>query len=97
MKVKDLTLAQWQEQLDAFRVAYPSAPSGAGFRIDGTLFSTARFYGRMTYNGSMYTTFECKDTPGEFTCQFATIAVREDALRWITRRLKDETKKEAAR
>lgn len=50
MKVKDLTLAKWQEQLDAFRAANPSAPSAAGFRIDGTPFSTARFYGGMIYN-----------------------------------------------
>lgn len=96
MKAKDLTLAQWQVKIDEFRAANPSAPSAAGFRIDGTQFSTARFYGGMTYNGAKYTTFELKDTPGEFTCQFATIAVREDALRWIVKRLKDETKKDAA-
>ena len=95
MKVKDLTLAQWQEQIDAFRAANPSAPSAAGFRIDGTQFSLARFYGGMTYNGAKYTTFELKDTPGQFTCKFATIAVREDALRWIVKRLKDEKKESA--
>lgn len=92
MKVKDLKLAQWQKQLDAFRAANPSAPSAAGFRIDGTQFSTARFYGGMTYNGANYTTFELKDAPGQLTCEFATIAVREDALRWIVKRLKQESK-----
>lgn len=92
MKVKDLTLAQWQTQLDAFRATSPIAPSAAGFRIDGTQFSTARFYGGMTYRGERYTTFECKEVKGELTCQYATIAVREDALKWITKKLKDEEK-----
>lgn len=92
MKVEDMTLVQWQEQLDAFRAANPSAPSAAGFRIDGTMLSTARFYGGMTYNGAKYTTFELKDTPGQLTCEYATIAVREDALRWIVKSLKDAAK-----
>lgn len=95
MKVKDLTLAQWQAKLDAFRAANPTAKQGAAFRIDGTQFSTARFYGGMTFNGEKYTTFELKDTPGQFTCEFATIAVRADALRWIVKKLKDEAKEEA--
>lgn len=92
MKVKDLTLAQWQIQIDAFRAANPSAHSAAAFRIDGTQFSTARHYGGMTYNGAEYTTFELNDTPGQFPCQYATIAVRKDALKWITKKLKDEEK-----
>ena len=87
MKVTDLTLDQWQSRLDEFRKENTSAPSGAAFRIDGTPFSTARHYGGFTYNGAAYTTFECKDTPGEFTCKYAVIAVRMDMLKWVTKKL----------
>ena len=90
MKVTDLTLAQWQKRIDEFRSENPSTPVGAAFRIDGTQFSTARFYGGMTYNGAMYTVFECKDTPGALTCKYATIAVRKDMLKWLNKKLKEE-------
>lgn len=90
MKVTDLTLAQWQKRIDQFRAENPTVPMGAAFRIDGTQFSTARFYGGMTYNGAKYTVFECKDTPGALTCKYATIAVRMDMLKWLNKKLKEE-------
>ena len=90
MKVNEQTLAQWQKRIDEFRAENPSAPSSAAFRIDGTMFSTARFFGGMTFNGANYIVFECKDTPGELTCKYATIAVRMDMLRWLTKKLKAE-------
>lgn len=90
MKVTDLTLAQWQNRIDEFRSENPSAPAGAAFRIDGTQFSTARFFGAFIYNGDKYTVFECRDTPGNFTCEYATIAVRMDILKWLNKKLKEE-------
>lgn len=94
MKVKDLTLVQWQEMLDKFRAANPDAPNVyLCFRIDGTQFSTARHYGGFEFNEGKYTTFECKETLGAFPCRYATIAVRMDMLKWVTKKLKEEGKK----
>ena len=96
MKVKDMTLRQWQDMLDRFKRESPLLhkpnETPACFRIDGTQFSTARFYGGFTYNGARYTTFECRETKGAGFCEFATIAARFDFLTWTADTLKAEAK-----
>lgn len=81
MKAVDLTLFQWQSYLEQFRRENWDAKPSAAFRIDGTIFSTARHYGGFTYNGDTYTVFYFPE---------AMIGVREDFLKWLTAKLKAE-------
>lgn len=57
MKKQMHTLAEWQALLDEYRRDpnhEHSSRSPAAMRIDGTQFSTARFYGGFTYNNMHY-------------------------------------------
>ena len=91
MKVKDLTIQDWQELLDKWRKENPTAKSGAAMRIENTLFTSARYFGGMTYNGDTFTYFEPRDTrqppnPDGTPC-VAWLMVRMDFLRWATKEL----------
>ena len=96
MKVKDLTIEDWQTWLDKWRVAHPTAKQGAAIRIENTPFTTARHFGGMTYNGDRFTYFEPRDTrqpPNpDGTPYVAWLMVRLDFLRWVTKELKREKK-----
>lgn len=94
-KVTDLRIADWQSFIDEYKREPPVKSDGTpiAMRIDGTILSTMRLFGGGTYNGRKYTTFEDKSVPGEFTCEFATIAVRDDFLKWVKKQLKDNSAK----
>ena len=83
MKLESFTLELWQQHADEFRAVLKANPQakkyedGPCFRIDGTIMSTARFYGGMTLNGVHYTTFSVPGTDG------AVVACREDFMRWL--------------
>lgn len=96
MKVKDLTIQDWQELLDKWRKENPTAKSGAAMRIENTIFTSARYYGGMTFNGEQYTYFEPRDPSQpanpDGTPYVACLMVRRDFLRWVTKQLKKEEK-----
>lgn len=98
MKPQDLTIDGWQDWLRKFKAANPNAKPGAAMRIENTPFTTARYYGGMTYNGDQYTYFEPIDerygnpTISGGTPCVAWLMVRMDFLRWVTKELKREAK-----
>jgi len=83
MKVKELTLAQWQDYREAFYKEHSNTTHDAAFRIDGTQFSVGAYYGGFTYNGRQYTVFYFTD---------GMIGVRMDFLDWVTKKLKEQAK-----
>ena len=96
MKPQDLKIDGWQNWLNQFKAANPNAKPGAAIRIENTIFSTARHFGGMTYNGDQYTYFEPVDErqpPNrDGTPYVAWLMVRMDFLRWVTKELKREAK-----
>ncbi len=96
MKPQDLTIADWQDWLDRFKAANPNAKPLAAIRIENTIFSTARHFGGMSFNGDEYTYFEPVDERqpknADGTPYVAWLMVRLDFLRWITKELKREAK-----
>ena len=92
MKVKDLTIQDWQELLDKWRKENPTAKSGAAIRIENTQFSSARYCGGMTFNGEHYTYFEPHDPSQpanpDGTPYVAWLMVRMDFLSWVTKEVK---------
>ena len=85
--MKSLTINEWQELLERYK-ATPGYRSEAAFRIENTVFTSARHFGGMTYNGERYTYFE-PPIPGEKnedgTQAVAWLMVRDDFLRWASR------------
>ena len=77
-----IPLTRWQELRDEF-LRETKAPAECAFRVDGTQFSTARYYGGFTYNGYHYLIAYWKT--GEL------LAVRADFAGWLIR--KEEPKK----
>ena len=96
MKVTDLNIEDWQAWLVKFKAAHPNAKLGAAMRIENTMFTPARYFGGMTYNGDVFTYFEPRDTrqpPNrDGTPYVAWLMVREDFLRWLTAQLKKDAK-----
>jgi len=98
---RDMTLAEWQEVVWKYRTAVENDPPIA-MRIENTQFSIARFYGGMTYEGHAYTYFQ-PPTGGfneDGSLEVAWLCVRDDFLRWLDEKRKEERKaerKEAAR
>ena len=92
MKPTDLKIADWQDWLGKFRAANPKAKPGAAIRIENTLFSTARYFGGMIYDGDQYTYFEPIDERQpknpDGTPYVAWLMVRMDFLRWVTKELR---------
>lgn len=83
MKVKDLTLFQWNVRLEQYRRENWDAKPGAAMRIDGTQLSVGAMCGGFIYNGEKYTCFYFADG--------AVIGVRHDFLMWLTKKLKVES------
>ena len=81
-----IPLTRWQELKDEFR-RETKAPAECAFRIDGTQFSTARYYGGFNYNGYHYLIAYWET--GEL------LAVRSDFVGWLIR--KEEPKKPQAK
>lgn len=83
MKLESFTLELWQQHVDEFRAVLTANPPakkyahGPCFRIDGTIMSTARFFGGMNLNGVHYSTFNVPGADG------AVVACREDFMRWL--------------
>ncbi len=92
MRPTDLTIAGWQSWLDKFKAAKPTAKPGAAIRIENTIFSTARYFGGMRYNGAEYVYFEPIDENqppnANGTPYVAWLMVRDDFLRWLNRELR---------
>lgn len=98
-KVEELNLDEWAELLDEYKKR-PGYRSGAAMRIENTSFTTARYYGGMTYNGARYVYFEPK-VPGEKpkkdgSPHVAWLMVREDFLKWANSRMAKKKKKAEA-
>ena len=92
----DLDINEWQKLLDKYKFT-PGFKPVAAMRIENTPFTTARYAGGMTYNGSSYTYFEPR-IPGaspnpDGTPFVAWLMVREDFLRWVKKQLKKEVAK----
>ena len=81
MKIKydpcNIPLTRWQELKNEFR-RKKEADVECAFRIDGTIFSTAKWYGGFSYNGSRYLVAYWKT--GEL------LAVRSDFAEWLIKR-----------
>lgn len=86
MNLASLTLDMWQKLADEYRPLAQSIKHGHCFRIDGTIMSTARFFGGMVLDGHRYQTFCVPGTDG------AVIACREDFIKWITEKGRKERK-----
>ena len=84
MKPTELNIEDWHTWLEKFKAANPTARPLAAIRIENTMFSTARHFGGMTFDGAHYTYFEPVD--GQ---RVAWLMVREDFLRWATKKLKE--------
>ena len=97
MKLEELTIQGWQEWLCRFKAAKPKAKTGAAMRIENTMFTSARYYGGMVFNGDKYTYFEPKDPTKpnnpDGTPYVAWLMVRNDFLKWLSKELKKEEKK----
>ena len=101
----EMTLAEWQEAVNAYMKAtdrdLPPTPRivpAPAIRIEDTQFSIARHYGGMTFQGYAYTYFE-PPTGGrneDGSPEVAWLCVRDDFLRWLDEKRKEE-RKEAAR
>lgn len=97
MKVNQLNINDWQRLLNAY-----TGPNDrfnpAAMRIENTMFSTARYYGGMTFNGHKYTYFEPHDlnqpAHPDGTPYVAWLMVREDFLKWATKELRKEAKRD---
>ena len=92
MKPQDLKITDWQNLLDKFKAANLDAKPGAAMRIENTMFTPARYFGGMEYNGDKYTYFEPVDERQprnpDGTPYVAWLMVRMDFLRWVTAELK---------
>ena len=92
MKPQDLKITDWQNWLNKFKAAHPNAKPGAAMRIENTMFTPARYFGGMEYNGDKYTYFEPVDERQprnpDGTPYVAWLMVRMDFLRWVTAELK---------
>lgn len=91
MKPTELNIEDWQTWLEKFKEANPYARPRAAIRIENTMFSTARHFGGMTYDGAHYTYFEpvdgSKPKNPDGTPYVAWLMVREDFLRWVAKEL----------
>lgn len=93
-KITDLKLVDWQQYLDQFVCEKPNkSDSPVAMRIDGTQLSIMRFFGGGTFKGERYVTFYDKSAAGEFTCEYATIAVRWDFHKWVLAKIREENRK----
>lgn len=94
MKVKDLTIQDWQKLICNYKASGEGKKTNApcAIRIENTILSTARYYGGMTYNGEQYTYFEPRDPTQlnnpDGTPYVAWLMVRMDFMRWVTNYLK---------
>lgn len=86
-KPEDMTITDWSVALHEFQKLDGYRPEAA-IRIENTLFTSARYFGGMTYNGAKYTYFE-PEIPGEKnedgSQTVAWLMVREDFLRWVSK------------
>ena len=93
MRPNELDINQWQELLTEFNSGIRKKFSTpAVIRIENTPFATARYAGRMTYSGELYTYFEPRDhskSKPDGTPYVAYLMVRMDFLRWATKELKN--------
>ena len=98
MKIAELDIDGWQKLVNQYRAAHPNAKPGAAMRIENTMFTPARYFGGMEYNGDKYTYFEPVDERQprnpDGTPYVAWLMVRMDFLSWVTKELK---KRETAR
>ena len=101
MKVTDLNIEDWHRWFDKFNAANLNEKPYAAIRIENTIFSTARYFGGMTFNGEQYTYFEPVDERQpknpDGTPYVAWLMVRMDFLLWVTAELKKEGKGDGAR
>ena len=93
MKVKDFNLLHWQDCLTKFLATCKEKDPPPAIRIENTQFTTARYYGGMTYNGKKYTYFE-PVIPGEKpnpdgTQYVAWLMVRSDFLKFVRQEAKN--------
>jgi len=82
MKIKDMTLEQWQEKMNEYNRQNVGESGPCAMRCDGTQFSVGAMYGGFTFNGATYTCFYFQKEGN------AVIGVREDFLRWLKKDLK---------
>jgi hypothetical protein len=90
-KPEDLDLNEWNDLFDEYKATKNYKP-GAAMRIENTVFTTARHFGGMTYNGDSYAYFE-PVIPGhepnaDGSPYVAWLMVRTDFLAWVRKRLK---------
>lgn len=87
-KLCDLTIHEWNDLLERYKQT-PGYRPGAAMRIENTMFTSARAYGGMIYNGDRYAYFEPVDpdkpkNPDGSPC-VAWLMVRVDFLEWATK------------
>lgn len=90
MKPQEMNLDDWIRELDLYKQT-PGYKPGAAMRIENTMFTSAHYFGGMTYNDAKYTYFE-PEIPGhapnaDGTPYVAWLMVREDFLRWVCARM----------
>ena len=98
MKVEQLNLYEWHNLLEEYKQT-PNYRPAAAMRIENTPFTTARYFGGMTFGGDSYTYFE-PVIPGEKpnadgSPYVAWLMVRDDFLKWAKAKLRKQAKAEA--
>lgn len=92
----DLDINEWQDYIYRYRAAQPDASGNLAFRIENTLFTSARYAGGMAYGGAHYTYFEPRipgHEPNPDGSPFvAWLMVRDDFLRFVNAELNKEAK-----
>lgn len=96
MKVENFNLQDWHDCLTKFLATCKEKDPPPAIRIENTRFTTARYYGGMTYNGKKYTYFE-PVIPGEpnnpdGTPYVAWLMVRDDFLKFAKKEAKNMEK-----
>jgi len=94
MKVNQLNISDWQRLMDAYEASrdYREGNGYVAIRIENTIFSTARHFGGMMFNGATYSYFEPIDPKQpknpNGTPYVAWLMVREDFLQWVEKELR---------
>lgn len=95
MKTDKLTITDWQRLLFRFITERkPDTSTPVTMRIENTMFTSARCFGGMKYNGARYTYVEpiVPNRPAnpDGTPYVAWLMVRYDFLKWVTKQKKEE-------
>ena len=97
MKLNELTLNDWQDAINQVKAlakppAFVNDGKGLAMRIENTMFTSARYYGGMTYNSEKWTYFEPivegEEPNPDGTPYVAWLMVRDEFAKWVSKNFK---------